>query len=78
MAQTQVQVWRYALTNGTKRLQRSNGASTDDRGAYRISGLQPGDYLVSATASNSDAMMADRMLADTAPGGYSKAPAELL
>lgn len=65
MAQTQVQVWRLAMNNGIKRLQRSNGASTDDRGAYRISGLQPGDYLVSATANNSDQMMADRMLADT-------------
>jgi protocatechuate 3,4-dioxygenase beta subunit len=65
-AQTQVQVWRYASNNGSKRLQRSNGASTDDRGAYRISGLQPGNYLVSATMSNSDAVMADRMLADTA------------
>jgi large repetitive protein len=66
MAQSQVQVWRLAMNNGMKRLQRSNGTSTDDRGAYRISGLQPGDYLVSATANNSDAMMADRMLADTA------------
>jgi protocatechuate 3,4-dioxygenase beta subunit len=65
-AQTQVQVWRFATNNGIKRLQRANGASTDDRGAYRISGLQPGDYFVSATASNSDAVMADRMLADTA------------
>jgi uncharacterized protein (DUF2141 family) len=65
MAQTQVQVWRFAMNNGIKRLQRSNGASTDDRGAYRVSGLQPGDYLVSAIANNSDALMADRMLADT-------------
>src|SRR5687767_3118835 len=65
-AQTQVQVWRYTMNNGVKRLQRSNGASTDDRGAYRISGLQPGDYLVSATVNNFDTMMADRMLADTA------------
>jgi uncharacterized protein (DUF2141 family) len=65
-AQTQVQVWRLNSNNGVKRLQRANGASTDDRGAYRISNLQPGDYLVSATAGNSDAMMVERMLADTA------------
>jgi protocatechuate 3,4-dioxygenase beta subunit len=64
LAQTQVQVWRYAMNNGVKRLQRSNGASTDDRGTYRISNLQPGEYIVSATVTNSDAMMSERMLAD--------------
>ena len=65
-AQTFVQVWRYTMNNGLKRLQGSNGVTTDDRGAYRISGLQPGEYLVSARVNNSDVMMADRMLADTA------------
>ena len=66
VAQTQVQVWRFAMNNGIKRLQRAGGGGTDDRGAFRISGLQPGDYFVSATVNNSDAMMAERMLADTA------------
>ena len=66
LAQAFVQVWRFTMNSGVKRLQRSNGVTTDDRGAYRISGLQPGDYLASASVSNSDAMMSDRMLADTA------------
>ena len=66
LVQTQVQVWRFTMNSGVKRLQRSNSTTTDDRGAYRLSGLQPGEYLVSATVNNSDAIMADRMLADTA------------
>lgn len=66
VAQAQVQLWRIGNVNGMKRLQRVNGASTDDRGAYRLSGLQPGEYIVSATVNNFEAMNNDRMLADTA------------
>jgi hypothetical protein len=49
----QVRAMRYVMTNGIKRLQQSGGGSTDDRGIYRLSGLQPGDYIVSATPSTS-------------------------
>ena len=40
------------LRTGEKTLQQAGAASTDDRGIYRIYGLQPGDYVVSATPRN--------------------------
>jgi uncharacterized protein (DUF2141 family) len=46
---TQVRAYRYVMRTGEKTLQQDGSASTDDRGVYRIYGLQPGDYLVSAT-----------------------------
>ncbi len=57
----QVRGWRYTMTNGFKRLQASGFATTDDRGVYRLFGLQSGDYVVSAAPSNSDLMMANSM-----------------
>jgi hypothetical protein len=60
----QIRAWRYAMTNGFKRLQQTGGGSTDDRGMYRLSGLQPGQYLVSATPSSSD-LMSERTMADS-------------
>jgi hypothetical protein len=65
LSNTQVRAWRYAMSNGVKRLQPAGGASTDDRGVYRLFGLQPGDYLVSAMPNGSDTMMSDRMNAET-------------
>jgi hypothetical protein len=62
---TQIRGWRFTNNNGVKRLQSVGYASTDDRGEYRMSGLQPGDYIVSATPNVSDAVMFDRMLSDT-------------
>src|SRR5262245_33280336 len=50
----QVRLWRYMSDTGARRLQSQNGASTDDRGVYRFHGLQPGDYIVSATPNTSD------------------------
>jgi protocatechuate 3,4-dioxygenase beta subunit len=49
---TQVRAFRYVLRTGEKTLQQAGAASTDDRGIYRIYGLQPGDYVVSATPRN--------------------------
>jgi hypothetical protein len=46
---TQVRAYRYVMRTGEKSLQQDGSATTDDRGVYRIYGLQPGDYLVSAT-----------------------------
>jgi protocatechuate 3,4-dioxygenase beta subunit len=60
----QVRAWRYVMTNGFRRLQQTGGSSTDDRGIYRLYGLQPGDYLVSATPTNAD-LMNERMMADS-------------
>jgi uncharacterized protein (DUF2141 family) len=52
---TQVRVMRFVMRTGEKTLQQSGqGGITDDRGIYRIYGLQPGDYLVSATPRNAN------------------------
>jgi uncharacterized protein (DUF2141 family) len=49
---TQVQVLRFVIRTGERTLQRAGQDSTDDRGMYRIYGLQPGDYMVSAMPRN--------------------------
>jgi hypothetical protein len=55
-----VQVYRYNWNTGVKRLMQFGGVGTDDRGAYRVTGLQPGEYLVAVTPNNSDLAQADR------------------
>jgi hypothetical protein len=49
---TQVRVLRYVMQAGRRTLQQSGTGTTDDRGVYRVYGLQPGDYLVSAAPRN--------------------------
>ena len=48
----QVRVLRYVMQGGRRTLQQSGSGSTDDRGIYRVFGLQPGDYVVSAIPRN--------------------------
>ena len=60
----QVRALRYQIVSGFRRLQQVGGGNTDDRGVYRIHGLQPGEYLVSASSNAS--MATDRSLADAA------------
>lgn len=56
VADTQVSAMRSTWSNGKRRLQPSGRtATTNDLGQYRIYGLPPGDYYVSAT------MRSDRM-----------------
>jgi len=45
----QVQVLRYSYLQGSKQLTPFNGATTDDRGMFRMHSLAPGKYLISAT-----------------------------
>src|SRR5499427_8088636 len=45
-----VQVMRYAYQQGNRQLVPAGQAQTDDRGVYRVWGLNPGDYYVSAVA----------------------------
>ena len=52
IAGTQVRVLRYAMQGGRRTLQQSGTGATDDRGIYRVYGLQPGEYLVSAVPRN--------------------------
>jgi protocatechuate 3,4-dioxygenase beta subunit len=50
-AGTTVRAMRYTVQNGERRLTSGRAsATTDDRGAYRLYGLAPGDYVVAATS----------------------------
>ncbi len=50
----QVRAMKYSMRTGVRRLQSSNGVSTDDRGVYRLYGLTPGEYVISATSNNQE------------------------
>src|ERR1051326_4162665 len=52
MPGTQVQVMRYQYQQGDRRLVPAGQGQTDDRGVFRVWGLNPGEYYVSATARN--------------------------
>jgi len=62
---TPVRALRYVLRNGQRTLQQAGSGQTDDRGTYRIFGLQPGDYLISAVPRNTSSQpaMYERMQA---------------
>ncbi|HEY6358486.1 MAG TPA: carboxypeptidase-like regulatory domain-containing protein, partial [Vicinamibacterales bacterium] len=45
-----VTVGLLTIVNGDRQVRPMNGAVTDSRGIYRVFGLVPGDYLISATA----------------------------
>jgi hypothetical protein len=49
-----VTVQRYQYVRGERQLQPVGGDQTDDRGQYRVFGLPPGDYFVSASAAGLD------------------------
>lgn len=49
-----VRVMAYRYAQGSRQLIPVGAAITDDRGAYRVWGLNPGDYYVSAAARNFD------------------------
>jgi hypothetical protein len=55
---TQVRVMRYVTQRGERTLQQSGIGSTDDRGIYRIFGLQPGEYVLAATPRNNSGPLA--------------------
>ena len=44
-----VRAMRYVMQGGQRTLQSAGAGTTDDRGVFRIFGLQPGDYVVCAT-----------------------------
>jgi hypothetical protein len=61
----QVRALRLTMSGGVKRLQQTASASTDDRGTYRIFGLQPGEYVIAAQPLGSGAMMSERQIAES-------------
>lgn len=48
----QVRVMRYQYAQGSRQLTPAGGGQTDDRGQYRVWGLNPGEYYVSALIPN--------------------------
>ncbi|MGD9902365.1 MAG: carboxypeptidase regulatory-like domain-containing protein [Vicinamibacterales bacterium] len=63
-AGVRVQVLRYIFAPGGRRLLPAGRDDfTDDQGSYRIYGLPPGDYFVSAASGPSAAMMPNARLA---------------
>ncbi len=57
MIGVRVQALRYQNVQGQQRLLSAGTGTTDDRGYYRIYGLQPGNYYVNATARAADLRM---------------------
>jgi hypothetical protein len=57
---TRVHALRVSYQNGAKSLSPVYTGTSDDRGAYRIPGLMPGEYLVAASPLDSVAMAAAR------------------
>ncbi len=67
----QVQVLRHVWVSGARTLQPAGGADrTDDQGTYRIFGLQPGEYLVTATLRDERPMLRGGAAADLPDSGY--------
>jgi hypothetical protein len=52
LARAMVTVQRYQYVRGERQLSPAGGDQTDDRGQYRVFGLPPGDYYVSADAAS--------------------------
>jgi hypothetical protein len=51
LARALVTVQRYQYVRGERQLMPAGGDQTDDRGQYRVFGLPPGDYYVSASTA---------------------------
>jgi protocatechuate 3,4-dioxygenase beta subunit len=61
VAGTQVQAMRYQFMGGQRRLVPASSDSSDDRGAFRIYGLPPGEYFISAVNRMGQMMVAPNM-----------------
>jgi protocatechuate 3,4-dioxygenase beta subunit len=75
VAEAMVSAMRQTWVGGRRRLVPSGRTSqTNDLGQYRLYGLPPGEYYVSATLRNAEAMMMFEMMAPTAgPSGSNPA-----
>ena len=66
VANARVQVLRYQTVQGQRRLNPAGGGDqTDDTGSYRIYGLAPGDYYISATLRAGNGPFVDDNNSDT-------------
>ncbi len=57
LTNAQVRAMRLTIASGIRRMQTMSSANTDDRGVYRMFGLQPGEYTVAAQPNQSESMM---------------------
>ncbi|MCR4376009.1 MAG: carboxypeptidase regulatory-like domain-containing protein [Acidobacteria bacterium] len=62
---TAVRVMRWTMQSGERALVAAGTANTDDRGIYRVFGLTPGEYIVSATARNSATTLINAQITST-------------
>jgi hypothetical protein len=65
-AAARIQVLRFGFNNGIRRLMQTGGTSSDDRGVYRVFGLQPGEYIIAVTPNPADLLTRERLDADRA------------
>ena len=71
VANANVVAWRYAYAGGARRVQpggQNARDTTDDQGQFRLFGLPPGDYFVSATLRTGGPEVTDPMGGE--PSGY--------
>jgi hypothetical protein len=61
VAQASVSLLRRRYVDGERQLIDQNGSSTDDRGEFRIFGVQPGEYVMVARLETMDVGSRDRM-----------------
>ena len=73
MAKVRVQCLRFFYHQGKRRLILVDGTSTDDRGQYRIAGLEPGRYYL--TASYNDPWRSALAASEGSDAGQGYAPA---
>jgi hypothetical protein len=69
LVRASIRAMRYRFVQGERRIEPGGSAETDDRGQFRIYGLAPGTYFVSATAQPADAGASGRMVAMSTPAG---------
>ncbi|MEQ1871883.1 MAG: carboxypeptidase-like regulatory domain-containing protein, partial [Vicinamibacterales bacterium] len=65
LAGANVAAMRYAYAQGARQLVPAGNTSTDDQGAFRIWGLNPGSYYVTATTRNLEGMVGALMAGAT-------------
>jgi hypothetical protein len=68
-ARAVVTVMRYQYVRGERQLMPAGVDQTDDRGQYRIFGLSPGEYYVTATAGGVVEQIMRNVLETTTPTG---------
>ena len=64
--QAQVRALRLTMSTGVRRFLPMGSVMTDDRGAYRIFNLSPGEYVIAVTPGSGELTSAERLASDNA------------